>query len=82
MRGCLICPRPLGGGAEDLAERAEPRLPRPGVVALAGAKLDLSRYRIQQLTCGHRGRTGDCSTLSDGSCGLGCRCSAQVENAS
>ena len=29
------------------------------VVALAGAKLDLTRQRIQQLTCGHRGRTGD-----------------------
>lgn len=29
------------------------------VVALAGDKLDLCRQRIQQLTCGHRGRTGD-----------------------
>ena len=29
------------------------------VVALAGAKLDLCRQRIQQQTCGHRGRTGD-----------------------
>lgn len=29
------------------------------VVALAGAKLDLIRQRIQQLTCGHRGRSGD-----------------------
>lgn len=29
------------------------------VVALAGAKLDLIRQRIQQATCGHRGRTGD-----------------------
>ncbi|MCG5431060.1 transposase [Mycobacterium sp. MYCO198283] len=29
------------------------------VVALAGLKLDLCRQRIQQLTCGHRGRTGD-----------------------
>ena len=29
------------------------------VVALAGAKLDLSRQRVQQQTCGHRGRTGD-----------------------
>jgi len=29
------------------------------VVALAGAKLDLCRQRIQQVTCGHRGRTGD-----------------------
>lgn len=29
------------------------------VVALAGVKLDLCRQRIQQLTCGHRGRTGD-----------------------
>ena len=29
------------------------------VVALAGAKLDLTRQRIQQQTCGHRGRTGD-----------------------
>ena len=29
------------------------------VVALAGAKLDLTRQRIQHQTCGHRGRTGD-----------------------
>ncbi|WP_318263170.1 transposase [Mycolicibacterium goodii] len=29
------------------------------VVALAGTKLDLIRQRIQQATCGHRGRTGD-----------------------
>lgn len=29
------------------------------VVALAGAKLDVIRQRIQQQTCGHRGRTGD-----------------------
>jgi transposase len=29
------------------------------VVALAGTKLDLCRQRIQQSTCGHRGRTGD-----------------------
>ena len=29
------------------------------VVALAGAKLDLTRQRIQQQTCGHRGRSGD-----------------------
>ena len=29
------------------------------VVALAGEKLDLCRPRIQQQTCGHRGRTGD-----------------------
>lgn len=29
------------------------------VVALAGTKLDLCRQRIQQQTCGHRGRTGD-----------------------
>ena len=29
------------------------------VVALAGDKLDLCRQRIQQATCGHRGRTGD-----------------------
>lgn len=29
------------------------------VVALAGAKLDLTHQRIQQATCGHRGRTGD-----------------------
>ena len=26
---------------------------------MAGAKLDLCRQRIQQQTCGHRGRTGD-----------------------
>jgi transposase len=29
------------------------------VVALAGIKLDLCRQRIQQDTCGHRGRSGD-----------------------
>jgi transposase len=29
------------------------------VVALAGVKLDLCRQRVQQQTCGHRGRTGD-----------------------
>jgi len=29
------------------------------VVALAGAKLDLCRQRVQQDTTGHRGRTGD-----------------------
>ncbi|MGB3707043.1 MAG: ISL3 family transposase [Gordonia sp. (in: high G+C Gram-positive bacteria)] len=29
------------------------------VVHLAGAKLDLCRQRIQQLTCGHRGRKSD-----------------------
>ena len=29
------------------------------VVALAGVKLGLTRQRIQQQTCGHRGRTGD-----------------------
>jgi transposase len=29
------------------------------VVALAGTKLDLCRQRVQQETCGHRGRTGD-----------------------
>ena len=29
------------------------------VVALAGMKLDLCRQRVQQQTCGHRGRSGD-----------------------
>jgi transposase len=29
------------------------------VVALAGTKLDLCRQRVQQDTCGHRGRSGD-----------------------
>ena len=29
------------------------------VVALAGTKLDLCRQRVQQQTCGHRGRSGD-----------------------
>jgi transposase len=29
------------------------------VVALAGTKLDLCRQRVQQATCGHRGRAGD-----------------------
>ena len=29
------------------------------MVALAGIKLDLCRQRVQQQTCGHRGRSGD-----------------------
>ena len=29
------------------------------VVALTGTKLDLCRQRVQQHTCGHRGRLGD-----------------------
>lgn len=42
------------------------------VVALAGAKLDLCRQRIQQQTCGHRGRTGDPLTLCGARCAPGC----------
>jgi transposase len=44
--------------AEQLPE-AIPVMDPFHVVALAGDKLDLCRQRIQQLTCGHRGRTGD-----------------------
>jgi len=44
--------------AEQIPE-ATPVMDPFHVVALAGDKLDLCRQRIQQLTCGHRGRTGD-----------------------
>jgi transposase len=44
--------------AEQLPE-ATPVMDPFHVVALAGDKLDLCRQRIQQLTCGHRGRSGD-----------------------
>ena len=43
--------------ATDLPE-ATPVMDPFHVVALAGTKLDLCRQRIQQATCGHRGRTG------------------------
>ena len=45
--------------ATDQLPDATPIMDPFHVVALAGAKLDLCRQRIQQLTCGHRGRTGD-----------------------
>ena len=44
--------------AEQLPE-ATPVMDPFHVVALAGDKLDLCRQRIQQQTCGHRGRSGD-----------------------
>ena len=45
--------------AAELLPEATPVMDPFHVVALAGDKLDLCRQRIQQLTCGHRGRTGD-----------------------
>ena len=54
------------GRVRRLQERRHQRLPDAvtvmdpfHVVALAGAKLDLCRQRVQQDTLGHRGRTGD-----------------------
>jgi transposase len=44
--------------ADELPE-ATPVMDPFHVVALAGTKLDLCRQRIQQQTCGHRGRSGD-----------------------
>ncbi|APT09551.1 hypothetical protein MOKP4_47510 [Mycobacterium avium subsp. hominissuis] len=49
------------------------------VVALAGAKLDLCRQRIQQQTCGHRGRTGDPLTLCGARCAPAIRCSMRTK---
>jgi hypothetical protein len=46
------------------------------VVALAGAKLDVCRQRVQQQTCGHRGRTGIRSTGCGAPCAPDSRCSA------
>jgi transposase len=45
--------------ATEVLPEATPVMDPFHVVALAGAKLDLCRQRIQQQTCGHRGRTGD-----------------------
>jgi transposase len=45
--------------ATEILPEATPVMDPFHVVALAGAKLDLCRQRIQQATCGHRGRTGD-----------------------
>ena len=45
--------------AADQLPEATPVMDPFHVVALAGDKLDLCRQRIQQLTCGHRGRKGD-----------------------
>lgn len=44
--------------ATDQLPEATPVMDPFHVIALAGDKLDLCRQRIQQLTCGHRGRTG------------------------
>ena len=44
------------------------------VVALAGAKLDLCRQRVQQDTRGHRGRAGTRSTGPGGPCAPAPRC--------
>ena len=45
--------------ATDQLPEATPVMDPFHVVALAGDKLDLCRQRIQQHTCGHRGRKGD-----------------------
>jgi transposase len=45
--------------AADQLPEATPVMDPFHVVALAGDKLDLCRQRIQQQTCGHRGRKGD-----------------------
>jgi transposase len=45
--------------ATEVLPEATPVMDPFHVVALAGAKLDLCRQRIQQATCGHRGRAGD-----------------------
>jgi len=45
--------------ATDVLPEATPVMDPFHTVALAGDKLDLCRQRIQQQTCGHRGRAGD-----------------------
>ncbi len=45
--------------ATEVLPLATPVMDPFHVVALAGTKLDLCRQRIQQQTCGHRGRAGD-----------------------
>jgi transposase len=45
--------------ATEVLAEATPVMDPFHVVALAGTKLDLCRQRIQQQTCGHRGRAGD-----------------------
>jgi transposase len=45
--------------ATEVLPEATPVMDPFHVVALAGTKLDLCRQRIQQQTCGHRGRAGD-----------------------
>lgn len=45
--------------AADQLPEATPVMDPFHVVALAGDKLDLCRQRVQQQTCGHRGRKGD-----------------------
>jgi transposase len=45
--------------ATEVLPEATPVMDPFHVVALAGAKLDLCRQRIQQQTCGHRGRAED-----------------------
>lgn len=45
--------------ASEVVPEATPVMDPFHVVALTAAKLDLCRPRIQQQTCGHRGRTGD-----------------------
>ena len=63
-------PRPGRGGGHGRVRRLQDRRHRSlpeatavmdpfHVVALAGTKLDLCRQRLQQHTCGHRGRAGD-----------------------
>jgi len=45
--------------AAEVLPEATPMMDPFHVVAVAGDKLDLCRQRVQQLTCGHRGRAGD-----------------------
>jgi transposase len=63
FRGIAIVAMDGFGGYKNAATEALPDavtvMDPFHVVALAGAKLDLCRQRIQQATLGHRGRTGD-----------------------
>ena len=50
------------------------------VVALAGAKLDLCRQRVQQATCSRRGRAGDpLYTVCGAPCAPDTPCSARQQ---
>jgi len=51
--------RPVRGGGPGKRNGRKPRHRAPGRPHLAGDALDRCRRRIQQDTCGHRGRKGD-----------------------